>query len=328
MDNNNDTKEIIYSFFKNNIPRNMQLFFQHWLIKKENEEEKNEVLNQLWNEVESLADESTYKDLKELHKKIKYLKRKTKPFYIQLLRVVAMFVLPITIITATYLYFTDNVKNIEIVKLYVPKGETKHLILSDGTEVWVNSESYLSYPKEFRSDKRILSLTGEAYFYVTKDNKKPFIVETENMNIEVLGTKFNINAYPDLDEVKTTLKEGKVKVKINHNKKNNTFFLSPNKELSLNIKTGEITRRDVVVENQPGWSEGNMVFNDVLISDIFKHIEREYDLRVICETLKCDNKRLTVKFGSGENIDDVLQILQLMVPDLLINKQDSTIFIK
>lgn len=327
MDNNN-TKDTITSFFKNKIPRNAQLHFQHWLLKKENANEKNEVLNQLWEEVELLADQSTYKDLQEIHRRIKYLDRKSKPFYISMLRVAAILLLPVLVFTATYFYFKANTSNMEVVQYYVPKGEVKHLLLSDGTEVWINSDSYFSLPKKITSGKRVVNLTGEAYFQVTKNTQNPFIVQTNRMNVEVLGTKFNVNAYPDLAEIKTTLKEGSVKVKINDDKNANSFILSPNEELSINTKTGDIAKKTVEATGLPTWSEGDMLFNAVLMPDIFKQMEKRYGIRIACNNSKYEDKRLTVKFENNESINEVFQILQLMVPDLTISKQDSIIYIK
>lgn len=327
MEKDTNLRGTIYSFFKNKIPRNLQLHFQHWLINKERDEEKVEALNQLWSEIDVSADESTYKDLKEIHRRIKYLNRKTKSGYISFLRKVAILLLPILTFSAAYFYLKNSVSDTEIVQYYVPLGETKHVMLSDGTEVWINSESYLSVPKKFSSVTRSVNLIGEAYFQVAKDKKKPFIVQTNDMLIEVLGTKFNINAYPDLSEVKTTLKEGVVKVDINTEKKSDSFILSPNEELSLNTKTGEIIKRATDTSGLPAWDNGNMEFNAAIISDVFKQIERKYKIRITYDS-KYNSKRLTVKFQNNESINEVFEILQLIVPELKINKQDSIVFIK
>lgn len=324
----NNTKETIYSFFRNKIPRNEQLHFQNWLLKNEDKTEKEEMMNCLWEETTLSADESTYQDLKEIHSRINYLDRKTKPLYISFARIAAIIVLPLLVFSATYIYFNSKMSEVEVVQYYVPKGETKHLVLSDGTEVWINSDSYLSLPKTFDSKTRKVNLTGEAYFQVSKDPKKPFIVRTNKMNIKVLGTKFNINAYPDIAEVKTTLKEGKVNVEITNEKKNDTYLLAPNEELSFNIKTGDITKREVDAASFPAWNSSNMIFNATLLNDLFKQLERRYSIRIANESHKYDNKRLTVKFENSENVDEIFHILQLMIPELKIKKQENIIIIK
>lgn len=321
-------KETIHSFFKNKIPRNEQLHFQHWLLKKDYEEEKNASLTQIWDEMEVSADESTYQDLKNLHRRINYLNRRDKSFYISFLRVAAMFILPIIAFTATYIYFKNNTSNIEIVQYYVPKGEVKHLVLSDGSDVWVNSESYLSFPKKFTSKSRDINLIGEAYFQVVKNPKKPFIVHTNDMRIQVLGTKFNVNAYPNISEVKTTLKEGRVEVAIQGGKKEDNFILFPNEEIVYNVKNGNITKKNVDTSNILDWNEGDLIFNSVLLNDVLTQIERKYNVNIAFNSHKYADKRLTVKFENDESIKEVLRVLKLMIPELKINQQDNIIIVK
>lgn len=94
----------------------------------------------------------------------------------------------------------------------IPAGERFNLTLSDGTQIWLNGESSLRYPVNFTTEKRIVTLTGQAYFEVSKDEEHPFIVITQNMNIEVIGTSFDVNSYPDSELNTMTLVTGKVKV--------------------------------------------------------------------------------------------------------------------
>lgn len=325
MDNYRNIKDTIYSFFKNNIPEDAQLHFQHWLLKKENEEEKNAALNQLWDDIQSSANESTFKDLRKIHRRINYLERKMKPFHIYILRVAIILILPIIASTVTYFYLAKNGVYTEIEQCYVPKGEIKHLTLPDGTEIWINSDSYLSFPKKFSAKNRTVSLTGEAYLEVNKNEKSPFIVQTQNMNVVVLGTKFNVNAYPDQSEVKTTLHEGKVKVEFNNGNKEEPFFLSPFEELSLNVKTGDIIKREINKSDLPSWNNGNLTFHSALLSDILKQMERKYKSQIAIGTNNYENKRLTVKFENGESIDEALHIIQLMVPEATIKKENKMI---
>ena len=94
----------------------------------------------------------------------------------------------------------------------VPAGQRINITLVDGTNVWLNARTSLSYPVKFGKNNRQVVLDGEAYFDVTKDKSKPFIVQTDNYNVEVLGTKFDVNAYSETGEFETTLMSGSVKV--------------------------------------------------------------------------------------------------------------------
>ncbi len=328
MDNIKNIRNIIYSFFVKKVSGNVQLHFQNWILKAENEKEKEAVLKDIFDEIDVEADESTYQDLKLMHTRINYLNKKLVPRHKTILRAAAILVLPILASLITYTYISVNESNTVIVQSYVPKGEMKFIELSDGSKVWINSESYLSYPKEFESDKRIVNLTGEAFFEVAKDAKKPFIVQTSNMNIEVLGTKFNVNAYPDLIEVKTTLQEGRVKIDVLNGKSDNDFFLSPNEELLFNTATGSISKNEVDASEAFAWSKGVLNFNSVPLSDVFRQIEKKYDTRIVfspSEEMK--GKRLTVKFENNESVNDVFDILQLMLPDMKIEIQKNIVVV-
>ncbi len=328
MDNIKNIRNIIYSFFVKNVSGNVQLHFQNWILKTENENEKETVLKDIFDEIDVEADESTYQDLKLMHTRINYLNKKLVPRHKTILRAAAILILPILASLITYTYIIVNESNTVIVQSYVPKGEMKFIELSDGSKVWINSESYLSYPKEFESDKRIVNLTGEAFFEVAKDARKPFIVQTSNMNIEVLGTKFNVNAYPDLIEVKTTLQEGRVKIDVLNGKSDNDFFLSPNEELLFNTATGSISKNEVDASEAFAWSKGVLNFNSVPLSDLFRQIEKKYDTRIVfspSEEMK--GKRLTVKFENNESVNDVFDILQLMLPDMKIEIQKNIVVV-
>lgn len=317
-------RNTIVSFFRSKVPGNAQLHFQHWILKEEGQPEKEQVLSELFDELEMEADESTYQDLKLMRKRIGYLERKSRPRYSYFLRAAAIFLLPVLTSLITYVLINRNATATDIVQYYVPKGEVKHITLSDGSEVWINSESYLSFTREFDSDKRVVNLTGEAYFQVSRNTGRPFVVQTRNMNIEVLGTKFNVNAYPDLIEVKTTLQEGKVKVDVLDEKAINEFLLLPNEELLLNTTTGSISKKEVDAADSFSWSQGNLIFNSVPLSDVFSQIEKKYNTKIVYSPSKeLAGRRLTVKFSNNESVNDVFQILQLMLPDIKVEIKNN-----
>jgi len=155
-----------------------------------------------------------------------------------------------------------------------PKGGQWHLILSDGTNVWLNAASSLRYPAAFNGSERRVELTGEGYFEVAKDKKHPFIVETAKENVRVLGTHFNINCYTDEPIVKTTLLEGSV----------NVFHLMH----SVQIKPGEqalltnntLTVQEADIEEAVAWKDGRFIFNDEPLASIMRKVSRWYDVDV------------------------------------------------
>lgn len=209
-----------------------------------------------------------------------------------------------------------------------PVNEVTQIILDDGTKVTLNTGSRLTYPKVFVGKQRNVRLEGEAYFEVVKNASKPLVVYTKRMNIEVLGTKFNVNAYTDLSEVKTTLEEGKVKVSIpNVNNMDDSFYLMPNEELTLHVTTGDIIKRQVNATESQSWMKGGLIFSSTLLEDALKQIARKYKVSIEARPASVADKRLTVRFDKGENLDQILSGLQIMMPEFVIKQQSDSHFI-
>lgn len=162
----------------------------------------------------------------------------------------------------------------------IPKGGVYKVVLSDGSEVWLNSVSSLSYPIAFTGNEREVELVGEAYFEIAADELKPFHVKSINQVVEVLGTQFNINSYEDDGFVKTTLIEGSVKViqQSSNGKPLETQLLKPGQQSLINLSKAEI--REVDIEKEVAWKNGYFKFKDSDIQDIMQQVGRWYDVEV------------------------------------------------
>ncbi|MFD2872328.1 FecR family protein [Mucilaginibacter ximonensis] len=161
--------------------------------------------------------------------------------------------------------------------LSTANGETYHLKLPDGSEVWLNAASSLSYKASLIEDgKRMVRLTGEAYFQVAKDKKHPFIVASEKQEIKVLGTHFNVNTYKDEPAVRTTLLEGSVQItSVN----GNTIKMKPGQEVSMVGAT--FSTANVDPEDAVAWTKDQLQFDNKTVPEIMRQIARWYDVQVI-----------------------------------------------
>lgn len=188
--------------------------------------------------------------------------------------------------------------------LTTPKGGTYQVTLSDGTKVWLNAASTLTYPSRFDEAERVVEVSGEAYFAVAKDKSKPFKVNSSGQAIEVLGTEFNISAYPEENEIKTTLVEGAVQlVNLASNAVNK---LRPGEQAVVSGATVNISK--VSVEPYTAWKEGFFYFNNVQPRKAIEQVARWYDLEVVYE----GNMPVTSVFGMIERtkrLDAVLKSL-------------------
>lgn len=160
--------------------------------------------------------------------------------------------------------------------LSTPRGGEYQVVLPDGTHVWLNSASSLSYPVEFAANDRRVKLTGEAYFEVAKNKDKPFYVTSNNAQVKVLGTHFNISAYADDDEVTATLLEGSVQV----SKNNSQSLLKPGQQAQINNGTDMIRVSQANTNEVMAWKNGYFIFNDDNITTIMKKVSRWYDVDV------------------------------------------------
>lgn len=158
-----------------------------------------------------------------------------------------------------------------------PRGGEYRIVLSDGTRVWLNAASSLRFPSAFTGADRSVSLTGEAYFEVSKNTGKPFKVELNNeMEIEVLGTSFNVMAYEDEQAVKTTLVEGKVKM----SRSGQNVQLLPNQQAITEREGTDIRVAPADVEEAIAWKEGLFYFNNDNILSIMRKLSRWYNVEV------------------------------------------------
>lgn len=182
-------------------------------------------------------------------------------------------------------------------------GEYK-LILADGTKVWLNADSWLEFPVKFVGYQREVSVKGEAYFEVAKDSLHPFVVNTDKAKIRVLGTTFNVRAYPD-ELYRTTLLEGSVEI-VHQGK---MVQLKPNEQWILEGGIGQVA----VVEPRvvSGWVNGSFAFENELLTVVFQELERWYDVEVFIANAKLEELRFTGIFPRYGSMDKVLEIIGL-----------------
>jgi len=207
------------------------------------------------------------------------------------------------------------VNTTEYITLTTPKGGQYKIVLSDGTQVWLNAASSLKYPAKFTGDKRHVMLTGEAYFEVASlysmalNNKKiPFIVETATQEVKVLGTHFNINSYADEASVKTTLLEGSVNVSIPNTKY--AVLLKPNHESSIAKGSNKIHVNVVDPASAIAWKDGLFRFDKADIYTVMRQISRWYNIDVVYEG-KVNYEPFYGEIQRSYDLNEVLNVLKL-----------------
>ena len=189
----------------------------------------------------------------------------------------------------------------------VPAGQRINITLADGTNVWLNARTTIQYPITFNEKERLVKLDGEAYFDVTKDKSKPFIVQTDNYNVEVLGTQFDVNAYSETGEFETTLMSGSVKV-ASASDSTQKITLKPNNKVFL--QDGKLHVTAVDDYNPYRWKEGLICFKNETFTSIMKDFEKYYGLTIQVKNKSVFKYVYTGKFRQTDGIDYALRVLQ------------------
>jgi transmembrane sensor len=193
--------------------------------------------------------------------------------------------------------------------LITPKGGEYKLVLNDSTEVWLNADSKLKFPDKFSSGSRDVELIGEAWFKVTKNESAPFLVRSNDIDIQVLGTEFNASAYPDDAVVTTTLINGRVTVFYKSGTTGQQNLL-PGDRASYNKKENTISLETVDAANFKAWKDGYFVFDNQPLSAVAKTLERWYNVQFIISGKALESARFSGQFRRYEDIGVALDIIK------------------
>ena len=191
-------------------------------------------------------------------------------------RIAAILILPLIIFSGYLFYQHQKEENIVWIEKSAGYGDIKHITLPDNTTVWLNAGSTIIYPEEFIGRFRQIFFTGEGHFSVAKNKEKPFIIKSNESSIEVLGTQFNLQAYPDDNKIETTLCEGSVNVTDGEL----GVPLPPTQQAVYSKVTQALTTRKVDVRLYTAWKEGLFVFENKPLEEIMNTLSRWYNINV------------------------------------------------
>lgn len=219
--------------------------------------------------------------------------------------------------------FENDYHNQKNNTLYVPAGQRAKLTLQDGSVVWLNANSTLKYPSRFSGKTRSVEIIGEGYFDIAKNKKKPFIVTTQQIEMIVLGTEFNVYSYPETGYIQTDLIEGSLMV-YNSENKNKSVTLSPRQQVTISEK------EMIVGHSEPSdyylWKEGVYAFDNQRLITIIEKLQLYYDVKIVVEDPEIFNVRYTGKFRQRDGVADILKVIQKIHPfKILMDKEENLI---
>jgi ferric-dicitrate binding protein FerR (iron transport regulator) len=286
-----------------NIPENAGLFRQ---LRK---------INKLTADLGMLNRFDTQKGKQQVVRK--YRANRTKTFLLWIQRVAAILFIP-ALLSGVWYFLKQNELKQELSVMTVNQevitkpGTKSHLFLPDSTEVWLNSSSVLRFPSVFRGNERRINLQGEAIFKVFSNKKKPFIVGTSRMDIEAVGTEFNVSVYPNDLTFSTTLAEGKVKI-TDKADESRVIYIDPGVQVNYDILRKTYQSENVCVEDVIAWRNGVLIFNETPFYEVVAKLGRWFNADIQITDKSIANYRFTGTFTS-ESLDQVMELLTLTTP--------------
>lgn len=315
MDTASQMRERIMAYFKGELSKEEEAFLYAWI--KESAENK-AFFFQLKNEFALQEDtdpliERSYAELKSkllLRQQFPSVPRKKKSSFL-FLRVAAAIVVGLILGGgATYFFTSKPVEEVKVVwfETKVPRGEKSQLLLPDGSKVWMNSESSLSYPSNFMAGNRNVKLDGEAYFEVAKQQKSKFSVQTRDYTVRVLGTKFNVTGYADFNRTETALLEGSVEII----RGKQHLALHPGQ--TLQYKDGQFIMGEFSGGTSAKWKDNLFDFKEIPFEELVLRLERWYDVDIEVKSDDLNKIVYSGVFKNAETIEEILDIFQLTMP--------------
>lgn len=318
-----DIQKIITYFFHHSFSKDMIDRVHRRMMAEKNEKEQDEACFSLWEEIGFPEDERRSEEaFKRLQRRLDLPGPKPAlSLFSKWARIAALWILPLVLLVSSIYMYKDastirhHLAQVSMIEHFVPVGKREMVTLPDSSRVWLNSGSVLVYPSAFFGDRREVYLSGEGYFEVEGNREKPFIVNVRTLGVEVLGTRFDVWAYPESQEIKTTLEQGSVQVRLNE-ASDRIYQLKPNEQLVYHVNNKEVDVRQVRSADYSDWRSGGLFFDNASFRDVIRTIERNYGVTVHLHTSVYNDNRLTIHFKKDESLENIFMLLKELIPGL------------
>jgi ferric-dicitrate binding protein FerR (iron transport regulator) len=234
-------------------------------------------------------------------------------------RIAAVFTIPLLAFTIWSLMVNSNMSGLAENKttwheIQSPVGMRSHIVLPDGTDLWLNAGSKIKYAIPFIKESRKIDLSGEAFLHVVKNEKSPFLVNAGNTEVKVLGTQFNIKSYPEDKHIEVALEEGSIEFSFTRNNgQKASTKLKPNDYLILNKKSTRATIENKNIEKYISWRQNIMILDETPMLEVAKILERWYGVKVVITDNEIKKYKFTTTF-ENETLHRVLELLEISSP--------------
>ncbi|OFX57766.1 MAG: hypothetical protein A2066_14435 [Bacteroidetes bacterium GWB2_41_8] len=230
-------------------------------------------------------------------------------------RIAAILFIPL-LLASVWLFYNQQKpvhQQFAIQEITSPPGIRSQVVLPDGSKVWLNAESTIKFQVPFQENSRNIDIVGEAFFDVVKNPDQPFVVQSGNVKVKVLGTRFNYKAFADDENIEVVLEEGKIALNLQSDSKNKETILIPGDRAVIEKESSKTTVRNENINKYIAWHSGKLVFDNSPMSEVARLLERWYGVEVRVQDTEIMNYRFTTTF-ENESLFQVIELLGLSSP--------------
>ena len=315
-----EIEELLPGYLSGELPDKDRAMIDKWRT----ESSENEILYQesmkAWEAMPLLLAMEQFNSFEALNKiNLRISNQKTVKWWAIIQRVAAIMLIPLLVYSGYITFRNTSLKkqkeeHIVMQTILSRQGMVTQFELADGTKVWLNSGSELQFPTLFAGDLREVKLTGEAFFKVMKNEKQPFRVKAKDLNIEVLGTSFNVVSYDDEKQAEVVLVEGKIKLSSERNQVKKSFgIMHPGQKIVYNSGIQSVESTDVAVDKYISWRDGNLIFLDDKMEEVVKRLSRWFNVEIIFNDPEIKSYTYKATFRN-ETLPQVLNLLKISAP--------------
>ncbi len=302
-------KQIAGLWFDRLVGRSDERAVKEWLVDLRDESAKRNAFFDIWETTDILNDPDVtrdalarFQDARDAYEDQLSSRAKRRSVLRAAASIAILVVTGVAVWLGSAYYYDVDTK---LVEFTVPKNGLDSIMLPDGTQVYINGNSTLYYPKSFGHGDRDVYLLGEANFKVAKDKRHPFIVHASKLSVQAVGTKFNINAHQVSKTITATLEEGLVKV---YDGKF-TSMLHPGDQIEYDNLTGAVTKRSARIAPVVSWTKGDMNFDKATMREIFNVIDQRFDVSITTPGNLNLNRKFTMNFRHDETLEEILKVV-------------------
>lgn len=320
MDVNNEIEDILIAYLSGDISDEKRSYVESWRKESPENEKLFKEMQYGWNAMSLLQEMEQFNSFEAFKKIDPQLNQASGFRWLSILqRIAAVLIIPLLAYAAYVTISNASLKHLSETKPLMQKilsrqGTITQLTLADGTQVWLNSGSTLQFPLNFTGQKREVRLNGEAFFEVTKNKKHPFIINANELNVEVLGTSFNVVSYKDESVIEVVLVTGEVKLSSDAENKAKQFgLMHPGQRVIYTKKTQESIFEEVDVNKYIAWRKGMLIFKDDSMDEVIKRLSRWFNVEITVKDSELSGYKYKATF-SNETLTQVLNLLKISAP--------------